>query len=68
MLLTGFQKFPTATRSPDILLKLGVALAGAGETETACRTFDAVPTKFTNLTPAFNSRLADERARAHCPA
>lgn len=68
VLLTGFQKFPTATRSPDILLKLGVALAGAGETETACRTFDAVPSKFPHLTPAFTGRLADERARAHCPA
>ena len=68
VLLTGFQKYPEAARAPDILLKLGVALAGAGEQETACRTFAEVVKRYPTVTPAFQSRLADERARAQCPA
>jgi tol-pal system protein YbgF len=68
VLLTGFQKYPEAPRAPDILLKLGVALAGAGEQETACRTFAEVVKRYPAVTPAFQSRLADERARAQCPA
>ena len=68
VLLTGFQKFADAPRAPDILLKLGVALAGAGETETACRTFAEVVKRYPNTTGAFQTRLADERARAQCPA
>lgn len=68
VLLTGFQKYPEAARAPDILLKLGVALAGAGEQETACRTFAEVVKRYPTITPAFQTRLADERARAQCPA
>lgn len=37
VLLTGFQAYPGSPREPDILLQLGVALTGAGETDTACR-------------------------------
>lgn len=67
VLLTGYQKYPDSTRAPDLLLKLGVALGGAGETETACRTFDEVGKRYTNLTSAFTARLAAEKAKAQCP-
>ena len=68
VLLTGFQKFPDSARAPDLLMKLGVSLAGAGERETACRTLDEVGKRYTNLSPAFLSRLADEKSKAQCPA
>jgi len=68
VLLTGFQSFPDSPRSADLLLKLGVALAGAGEVATACRTFTEVERRYPQSSPAFQTRLADERARAQCPA
>jgi tol-pal system protein YbgF len=68
VLLTGFERYSEAQRAPDLLLKLGVALAGAGEVETACRTFVEVGRRYPSVSPAFTSRLADERARSQCPA
>lgn len=67
VLLDAFQKHPENPRARDILLKLGVALAGAGERETACRTFAEVDKRYTDLTPAFVTRLAEEKAKAECP-
>ncbi|RYE06949.1 MAG: tol-pal system protein YbgF [Hyphomicrobiales bacterium] len=68
VLLTGFQAYERSSRAPDLLLKLGVALAGAGETDTACRTYFEVSKRYTSQPAAFNQRLADERAKAKCPA
>lgn len=66
ILLTGFQTYSTATRAPDILMKLGVALSGAGENNTACRTFSEVLKRYPNVTPAFRQRLAQEEKNAGC--
>jgi tol-pal system protein YbgF len=68
VLLTGFQNYEKSARAPDLLLKLGVALAGAGEQDTACRTFAEVSKRYPKQPPAFNSRLAQEKAKAQCPA
>lgn len=67
VLLDAFQKAPGSPEAPDLLLKLGVSLAGAGERETACRTFAEVDKRYTDLAPAFVSRLAAEKAKAECP-
>ncbi|RUT34662.1 tol-pal system protein YbgF [Arsenicitalea aurantiaca] len=67
VLLTGFQNYQDTPRAPDLLLKLGVALIGAGENEAACRTLAEVPRRFSALSPAFQTRLAQEQARAQCP-
>jgi tol-pal system protein YbgF len=66
VLVTGFEKYPSSTRAPDILLKLGISLAGAGEVDTACKTFGEVQKRYTNLTPAFLQRLGEEKAKAKC--
>lgn len=67
VLLEAFEKDPAHARAPDILLKLGIALSGAGERETACRTFDEVSKRFAGTQPAFTARLSEERAKAECP-
>lgn len=67
VLLEAFQKHPEHARAPDLLLKLGMALNGAGERETACRTFGEVETRYTTLPPAFVTRLGEEKAKAQCP-
>jgi TolA-binding protein len=49
-------------------MKLGIALAGAGEQDTACRTFGEVGKRYPKQPAAFNSRLAQEKQKAQCPA
>ena len=68
VLLTGFQNYEKSARAPDLLLKLGIALGGAGEQDTACRTFAEVSKRYPKQPAAFNSRLAQEKAKAQCPA
>jgi tol-pal system protein YbgF len=67
VLAEGYQKYAESARAPDLMLKLGIALAGAGEQEVACRTFFTLERRYTNLSPAFAQRLTDEKARAQCP-
>jgi tol-pal system protein YbgF len=67
VLVDAYQKDPDHARAPDLLLKLGVSLAGVGERETACRTFAEVSTRYPNTIPAFQTRLAEEKAKAECP-
>ncbi|MEO5806097.1 tol-pal system protein YbgF [Devosia sp.] len=67
ILLTAFQKKPDSPRAPDLLLRLGISLSGAKERDTACRTFAEVTKRYTNLTPAFQTRLKQEQAKAQCP-
>lgn len=67
ILLTAFQKKPDSPRAPDLLLRLGISLSGAGERDTACRTFAEIDKRYADLTPAFTSRLGAEQAKAQCP-
>src|SRR5690606_37768340 len=67
VLLNAFQKAPDSPRAPDLLLKLGMSLSGAGERETACRTFAEVDRRYASLTPALRTRLSEEKSRAECP-
>jgi TolA-binding protein len=67
VLVDAYQKNPDHPRAPDLLLKLGVSLAGVGERETACRTFAEVSTRYPDTIPAFQTRLAEEKAKAECP-
>jgi tol-pal system protein YbgF len=67
VLVDAYQKAPDHPRAPDILLKLGVSLAGVGERETACRTFNEVGSRYPDTIPAFKARLSEERTKAECP-
>lgn len=67
VLVDAYQRDPNHARAPDLLLKLGIALAGVGERETACRTFAEVSTRYPNTIPAFQTRLSEEKAKAECP-
>ena len=67
VLVDGYQKYPSSSRAPDLLLKLGMALSGADERDTACRTFAEIPKRYTSLPAAFKTRLAEEQTKAQCP-
>jgi len=68
VLVNGYTQYKDSKRAPDILLKLGVALAGDGQVDYACRTYATLAKTFTNLAPAFRQRLAAEQQKAQCPA
>ena len=65
--LTGFQNYPNSPRAPDLLMKVGVALAAVGERDAACRTFVEVRGRYQGLSEAFMTRLGQEEAKAECP-
>lgn len=67
VLLNAFQKSPDSSRAPDLLLKLGMALSGAGERETACRTFAEIERRYANVEAEFRNRLGEEKFKAQCP-
>lgn len=66
VLLEGFESYATSTRAPDLLLNLGIALHGAGEFDTACRTYGEVLRRYPDSTDAFRDRVMAEQARAGC--
>lgn len=66
VLFGGFQRYENSVRAPDLLLKLGIALAGADERETACRTFLEVLKRYPDNGGAFTARVAQEQAAAQC--
>jgi tol-pal system protein YbgF len=68
VLLTGFQAYENSARAPDLLFKLGIALAGAGEGDTACRTFAEVTKRYPKQPAAFLQKLSEEKQKAQCPA
>ena len=66
VLLDGFEKHQNTPRGPDLLLKLGTALFGAGQKDTACRTFGEVLRRYSQMDGSFELRVAAEMARAQC--
>lgn len=66
VLAEGYQKYEASPRAPDLMLKLGIALVGAGEQEVACRTFFTLEKRYPNLAPQFAQRLNDEKSKAQC--
>lgn len=67
VLAEGYQQYQNSSRAPDLLLKLGIALNGAGEAEVACRTYATLEQRHTDFSDAFRQRLADEKLQAQCP-
>ena len=67
VLADGYTKYKDSKRAPDIMLKLGVALAGAEQPDVACRTFFTLAKRYPELSTAFRQRLTEENQKAQCP-
>jgi tol-pal system protein YbgF len=67
VLADGYTKYKDSPRAPEIMLKLGVALAGADQVDVACRTFFTLKQRYPDLSQAFKDRLAAETDKAKCP-
>jgi tol-pal system protein YbgF len=68
VLTTGYEKYPRSPITPHIMLRLAIALHGAGESDMGCRLFFEISKRFPNQPAAFTQKLQAERAAAQCPA
>lgn len=64
--LDAHKTFPQATKAPDTLLKLGMALMALDNRETACVTYDEVLARYPTASNAIKERVASEKSRAQC--
>ena len=66
VLLDGHNEFSDHPFAPDMLMKVGVAMARLGNRDLACATFDEVEAQYTSLPPRTANELAGERTQANC--
>jgi len=66
VLVAGFEDYPNSEQAPSLLLRLGMALAGAGERETACRTYVEVLRRYPNEPSSFMQQVRLEQRDAQC--
>ncbi|MDI6027836.1 tol-pal system protein YbgF [Corticibacterium sp. UT-5YL-CI-8] len=64
--LTANKTYPKSKKAPEMLLKLGVSLAGLKQRDVACATFSEVTKRYPNISDALKERVKQERAQASC--
>ncbi len=65
-LLSAHKQFPNAQKSPEMLLKLGMALAALDNRDTACATYREVLTRYPEANDAVKAKVAVEQSRMSC--
>jgi tol-pal system protein YbgF len=56
------KKYPTSSRGPDSMLKLGQSLLALGQTREGCLTLGAIKSKYRNASASVLSQVASARA------
>ena len=64
--LQSNRDYPSATKAPDMLLKLGVSLNKLNQHEVACATFKEVAKRYPKSSAALKQKLKQEQALAAC--
>ncbi|MGD9913715.1 MAG: tol-pal system protein YbgF [Rhizobiaceae bacterium] len=64
--LAANRDYPTSKKAPDMLLKLGVSLAGLKQRDVACATFAEVGKRYPGISGALKDRVKQEQALAAC--
>jgi tol-pal system protein YbgF len=62
----GFQAYPESAKTPDMLLKLGMALAGMEKIRDACVALSQLPVKFPKADADLLARGVSEMSRLNC--
>lgn len=62
----GFQSFPDSSKSPDMLLKLGLSLSNSGKKEEACIALSQLPVRFKVGPQDILDRGVDEMDKLGC--
>ena len=66
MFAEGFQAYPDSAKTPDMLLKLGMSLAGMEKTKDACVALSQLPVKFPKADADLLARGVSEMDRLSC--
>lgn len=64
--LDGYQKYPTGSKAPDNLLKLGMSLAAYGDTDNACKTFKKLLETFPKAPVRITKAAKTEQKKLNC--
>ncbi|NHK29306.1 tol-pal system protein YbgF [Parvularcula flava] len=64
--LDHIKKWPDDARAPESYLKLGISYNRLGKNAEACQIYTVMGSKFPNMTPALQDRMAIERGKAGC--
>lgn len=64
--LAANKAHPKSKKAPEMLLKLGISLAGLNQRDVACATFGEIGKRYPNLSSALKDRVKQEQARAAC--
>lgn len=58
--------FPSSKKAPDMMLKLGVSLAGLNQRDLACATLGEIGKRYPNASAQLKQRVKQEQALASC--
>ena len=64
--LDGYKKYPTGSKAPDNLLKLGMSLAAYGDTDSACKTFKKLLSTFPKAPARITKSAKSEQKKNNC--
>ncbi len=64
--LDGYQKYPTGSKAPDNLLKLGMSLAAYGDSDNACKTFRKLLETFPKAPVRITKAAKTEQKKLNC--
>ncbi len=64
--LDGYQKYPTGSKAPDNLLKLGMSLAAYGDSDNACKTFRKLLETFPKAPVRITKAAKAEQRKLNC--
>jgi tol-pal system protein YbgF len=64
--LSASKEYSSASKAPDMLLKLGVSLKALNQKDVACATFKEVGKRYPKASDALKQRLKQEQALAAC--
>ncbi|NKB46116.1 MAG: tol-pal system protein YbgF [Alphaproteobacteria bacterium] len=64
--LSGYQAYPSSTKGPDNLLKLGLSMARLSQTDGACTALTRLATEYPSANDTIRRRAQTERARLKC--
>ncbi len=63
---SGFQKYSTSDRAPDMLWKLGRSLAAIGQNDKACETFSLLEDQFPNIPNNLRAQVERSKNSSKC--
>ncbi|MBE7184737.1 MAG: tol-pal system protein YbgF [Methylobacterium mesophilicum] len=64
--LNAGKEHPKSKKAPEMLLKLGVSLAGLNQRDVACATYSEVTKRYPNISAPLKQRLVQEKSRSSC--